>query len=312
MEVYRSTSQTVNLELPGAIRTAMVVDSTNPFDVFAVADGVAVHEFSTVTATTTGFSVTIPWTLMRQDRDFNIEWTFSYMEGGTLHRVKEVSFIQVVTGLLTEAEVAAISGFDLTTRQQDILDLERQVRYAIQTYTGQNFGRFRGAMAVSGNGSKSLALPAPLLEFTGLAFDGGVRSLHGLSIINNGWAITGGRAYIDSIKQAPPEWLLDRFDYNGKISHPYADTQNYFYDGVEYIVEGAWGYNDVPSDVKQAARLLISDYSCDEALWRDRYIDSIRAGDWRFEFNAQAFAGTGNVQADQILSGYRRATMVVV
>lgn len=290
----------------------MVVNDANPFDIFAVAEGVAVHEFSTVTPTSTGFSVTIPWTLMRQDRDFNVEWSFSYMEDGTLHRVKEVTFVQVVTPLLSESEVAAIANLDLATQRDDVLNLERQVRYAVQTYTGQNFGRFRGIMRVPGNGNKTLALPAPLLEFTGLSYDGVLRSIHGLTIVNSGWALSGGRVYIDSIKQAPPEWMLDNWDYTGVIRHPYSYGQNYFYDGVEYTVAGVWGYNDVPSDVKQAARMLVDDYSCDESLWRDRYIDSVRAGDWRFEFNAQAFTGTGNVQADQILAGYRRATMVVV
>jgi hypothetical protein len=167
-------------------------------------------------------------------------------------------------------------------------------------------------MEVSGNGSDKLNLPAPLLEFKGLAYDGILRNNHGVKLINNGWALAGGKVWIDNIKQAPPEWILDRFDSNGKIFAPVLYGHNRFVDGVEYVVEGVWGYQDVPGDVKQAARLLVQDYSCDESLWRERYIDSVRAGDWRFEFNAQAFAGTGNVQADQILSGYRRATMVVI
>lgn len=311
MEVFRNqTDAVVTLPVP----TGVTVSPGSSIDIVAVENGIDIYEFPTVAAVPgVGFQVTLPWFLTRHDRDFFIDWSFTHTEpNGTVYDIKDRSYVQVITPLLTLEETAALSKIDLATARQDVINLERQVRYAVQTYTGQNFGKFAGAMRVSGNGSTRLSLPAPLLEFTGLAYDGVIRPIHGLEISNDGWVLSGGRVYIDSIKQAPPEWMLDNWDYTGVIRHPYSYGHNYFYDGVEYTVQGVWGYHDVPGDVRQAARILTDDYSCDESLWRDRYIDSVRAGDWRFEFNAQAFTGTGNVQADQILAGYRRATMVVV
>jgi len=309
VEFYRGSSETVKVTVPTSVKATV-----SSIDVFAVENGRAIYEFQTVSSTPDGYEVALPWSLARQDRDFNVEWRITYTEGGIPFSIVENTYVQIVTPILPLAEIAQIAGYDTSTPEgaQDTLDLERRVRYGVQTYTGQNFGKFAGVMQVSGNGASKLNLPAPLLEFKGIAFDGVLRTNHGMTLINNGWALSSGNIYIDNIKQAPPEWMLDRFSSNGKIYAPMLYGHSRFVDGTEYTIEGVWGYNDVPGDVKQAARLLVQDYSCDESLWRERYIDSVRAGDWRFEFNAQAFTGTGNVQADQILAGYRRATMVVV
>lgn len=310
MEIFRNDpAPTASIDFPATIKP-----SVTGIDVFVLENGVEIYEITTVTPTETGYSAPLPWHLVRQDRDLIVEFRITYTDAGIPVTIRDQSYVQVVTPLLPEAEIAQIAGYDLTTEEgrRDTADLERRVRYAIQTYTGQNFGKFYGSMRVSGNGSGKLSLPAPLLEFREVLYDGILRPNHGVKIINDGWAISGGGVWIDNIKQAPPEWMLDRFDVNGKIYAPMLYGHNRFIDGVEYTISGLWGYNDVPGDVRQAARLLIQDYSCDESLWRERYIDSVRAGDWRFEFNAQAFSGTGNVQADQILSGYRRATMVVI
>lgn len=309
MEIYRGSETTIAIAIPASVRATLT-----GIDVFAIENNRIFHEFSTVLATQEGYSVTLPWSMYRQDRDFNIEWRITYSESTVIMNAVENSYVQIVTPILPLVEIGQIAGYDQATAvgRQDTFDLERRVRYGVQTYTGQNFGKFSGAMQVSGNGSNKLNLPAPLLELRAVGFDGVLRTNHGMKLINNGWALSSGKVYIDNIKQAPPEWMLDHFSANGKIYAPMLYGHSRFIDGTEYTIEGIWGYNDIPGDVKQAARLIAQDYSCDESLWRERYIDSVRAGDWRFEFNAQAFTGTGNVQADQILAGYRRATMVVV
>ncbi len=311
MEVYRNaTNPTILLRVPDE-----VLNPSNKVDIFVIENGKKIYEFDRVQAIPSlGYQVALPWFLIRQDRDIYIHWDLKYVDpfDALEYPFKEQTYVQVVTPILSEEEIVAITGWNPVQQFEDIRTIERKVRHVIQSLTGQNFGKFYGKMDVSGNGSTKLMLPAPLLEFKGMLYDGVIRPNHNVRIINNGWGVSGGSVYIDNIKQAPPEWMLDDFSYEGKIRHPYAYGQNYFTDGVEYTIEGLWGYADVPADIRQAARLLVSDYSCDESLWRDRYIDSIRAGDWRFEFNAQAFEGTGNVQADQILAGYRRATMAVV
>ena len=69
-------------------------------------------------------------------------------------------------------------------------------------------------------------------------------------------------------------------------------------------MKGAFGWESIPSDIKDAAMLLAELFSCNEATWRDRYIKAIRAADWRFDFDGRAFEGTGSVSVDRLLEKY--------
>lgn len=308
MEIYRNASSTpITFELP-----AGVIGSVTAVDIVVAEGGKDIYVFDEVLAVGSGFQVTLPWHITRQDRDVYLYWTVTYDSGNGPITVTDRQYVQIVTPILPLEEIAAIMGVSLAEKRQDVEDIERRVRYAIQSYTGQNFGMFYGVMPARGTGSNILRLPAPLLQFAGMSFDGIYRPNYGVTVSGDGWSLLGGSIIIDNIKQAPPEWMLDRFDYVGKIYNPLIYNQHVFSERVEYKVEGTWGYDDTPGPVMQAARLLVQDYACDESLWRDRYINSIQAADWRLQFDALAFSGTGNVSADQILSGYRRQTMVVV
>jgi hypothetical protein len=90
----------------------------------------------------------------------------------------------------------------------------------------------------------------------------------------------------------------------GVIHNPNHVSLNTFKDGNIYTVDGNWGWEEVPAAVKEAAKLLVNDYACADAQYRDRYLTSMTAADWRIQFNSGAFKGTGNVRADQLLSDF--------
>jgi hypothetical protein len=73
---------------------------------------------------------------------------------------------------------------------------------------------------------------------------------------------------------------------------------------AQYNISGQWGWNSVPAAVQEAAALLAHDYACADVLYRDRYLTSMTAADWRIQFNAGAFSDTGNVRANQLLEEY--------
>ena len=43
---------------------------------------------------------------------------------------------------------------------------------------------------------------------------------------------------------------------------------------------------------------------CGQAGYRDNYLSSMKAADWRFDYFQEAVIGTGNVVADQLLEEY--------
>lgn len=293
MEIFPGSTRTFSIDFP--------LTPTN-IDAWIVVDGIRVHEFNTVMADGEGkWSVVVPYRFTSQDQDFLIRWEVSYLEGTLQTHVEEQS-VSVVSPILPIEEIARISESD---NLEDNLDLERRVRYAIQSYTGQQFGKYRTTYEVRGSGGPNLVLPAPLLELTAATFP-----TSRVQLFNGGTLLTYPDQIWFGIKDAPPEEVLDQFYYtNGPIR---VWNNQAFTDGRRFKIQGIWGYHAVPGDVKQAARLLAADFACDESLWRDRYMDSVRAGNWRYEVNELAFQGTGNVVVDQILGKYRKITLVAV
>jgi hypothetical protein len=300
MEIYRNSSNPrVTIQAP---ETVVPLDDT--IDIKAVdSKGTVLHVFDQVLRVAEGFAVRLPWSLTRQDSEFFIDWKFDYLESGQTTHVEEHTQVNIVTPILNLDEVKKLSGF---TDDYEVCDLERRLRYAIQTYTATSFGKFYGTIPVSGTGDSKLNLPLPLLR---------VDSPKNLSIFGAGLylGVQNVTYYPGGIKSAPPEEVLDQFFISaGPIRAPMAYPKVWFNDNVQYQVTGVWGYNDVPEDVRQAARLLAADYACDESLWRDRYITVMKSGDWSIEFAGGAFTGTGNVAADQILASYRRTNLVII
>jgi hypothetical protein len=85
-----------------------------------------------------------------------------------------------------------------------------------------------------------------------------------------------------------------------------------FRDNVVYTIDGVWGYDEVPTGVKEAALIMIEEALCPQAVYRERYLKAISGDGWRYEFVGAAYSGTGNVIADQLLEEYRRTAITVI
>lgn len=74
-----------------------------------------------------------------------------------------------------------------------------------------------------------------------------------------------------------------------------------------FDITGLWGWGAVPTPVRQAAIELLRSFLCEDIEYRRRYIDNIRAGDVRIQFNPGAYQhSTGNPIADSMLAPYVR------
>ncbi len=85
-----------------------------------------------------------------------------------------------------------------------------------------------------------------------------------------------------------------------------------FGEDIEYSVSGVWGWESVPVDVQKAAEVLFSDYVCNEATYRNRYVQDVSAQDWKIRFSGRTWDGTGNVIADQLLDKFRLSGMAII
>lgn len=295
-EIYRdSVSATATLNIPGATLV----------DVHFERDGNTIAAGS-VTTTAEGLSVGIPYEITHMDGEFSVVWNYS-MDAKDYVRRESLS---VVTPLFTKTElVDSDSDFGTLTDAQ-VVKLERLIREVIERYTGQTFGFREGTLDLYGNGTKVISTSGTrvtsITSLTPYGYVSPVGYEYGGRLINDGYSI---------IKTVPNDYSIKADDtsvYESLIGYHLGYGNTVFPNGARFTLTGRFGYDSVPQPVKDAALQLAQTYSCDEHVWRDRYVKSMRAADWRVDFQQESYNGTGSLLADQLLAPYIVSTMVVL
>ena len=267
-------------------------------DAFVYRDGVMVHEYTTVEVVTGGIAVTIPLFLNQFDGNIAVHFSITYAEDGETYTVNRSVPVNMVTPILSFAEIREIDA-NVFASDAEATKIEKAVRHIIQAYTGQEFGQFIGEKAVKSSGGPVLFLPAKLQAIT--AFNGQLFDSAHFLISEDGYTL---RHYPWGVPPVKADYHGLHMHTGGVIHNPNSVRVGQFKDGHHYRINGSWGYDEVPAQVKEAAKLLVNDYACADAQYRDRYLQSMTAADWRIQFNGGAFVRTGNVRADQLLSDY--------
>lgn len=307
IEIYRDTAEKVELKLyvsgnrvdaDDAVTVAVtdvngdVITASSPTDEEVDASGKKVYSYIINLDATT------------HERSLNVVWSYTLL--GT--DATKTDVVDVVTPYCTPDEVTSFDpNVGTTFTYEQIRNAEKQVRRIIDNYTGQKFGKYTGTNAIIGQGEGQLLLPERLISVTNIE---GYNVLTTDDPTNGALYRVRGDGWVLGVVAEPDQ--LGGVT-NGVIYAPGCEPQaGGFKDNYVYEVEGVWGYDRVPADVNQAALILIQQMLCPDTEYRDRYIDNIRAADWRYEFNPSAFSGTGNVVADQLLAPYRRINFTVI
>lgn len=273
--------------------------------------GVLVHTVSTVVYENGRYTFVMPFSLVQSDKELEVRWKFNYLEDGSTYEYDDVTEVFVVTPILPLREIKGILGEDFS--DDEVADVERAVRFIIQAHTGQFFGKFVGRKSVTGSGEPYLRLPMRLLT---------MNTVNGNTYWNDSLALRGGGWYLKSKTHGIPTiradfdgWHEDPWGYSNRapIVAPYTRAVFNFLENAEYVIDGEWGWKSVPAAVQEAARLLINDYACADSQYRDRFLTSMTAADWRIQFHEGAFSNTGNVRANQLLAEFvlRRGWVVI-
>jgi hypothetical protein len=250
-------------------------------------------------------TATLPYSATLIEDEISVQLTFTYQS----QPVILTRNVQIITPILEAREVKKIIG--ATATDEEAFAAEASARYIIQAYTGQSYGSFTGAISVTGNGDSTLRLPRRLISLD---------SINDNTVLPEWVSLRGGGWFLVSQMVGAPTVRAD-FDgwhqnpWSGVITPPPRWARNLvgFGYGLEFIINGKWGWDDVPPAVVEAAKLLINDYACGDSLYRDRFIETITGPDWQMQFNDGAYTSTGNVRADQLLADYklRRGWMVI-
>lgn len=296
MEIYRnSNDREVHIDVP-------VLPREDSIEVTIFSGDTLLHTVSTVTydPTLQRYSFTLPFFLTQNDQTLRVNWKFVYEEDAKVYEYNDDQEVNVVTSIIPIIEIKKILGEDAT--DEEAVEVEKSVRQIIQAHTGQFFGRFSGKRSVTGSGEEFLRLPMKLIA---------LNSLNGNQYVNNevtvrgsGWFLQSKSYSVPSIRADDHGWHMGRYSGQVPIVAPYTKSTVQFIKNAEYVIDGVWGWKSIPEQVKEAARLLVNDYACGEIAYRDRFLVSMTAADWRIQFHDNAFANTGNVRANQLLAEF--------
>ncbi len=206
----------------------------------------------------------------------------------------EKEFYDCVEYLATQAEFIDEYPQYATVDSGQYIRLERITRRIIQNYTGQKFGPYIGkTQTLQGDGGDSLVVPVRIISIT--------------SVQNNyGDDIT---EYVE-IASGNNQILIREPTYRGGYYEVKRDvtTSNFdlFSDRFNYVIEGDWGWEYVPIEVGEAAKILMSDAlnTGGPSDLRRQGVFEAQLGDFSLRLNADQWGTTGNTQADNLLADH--------
>ena len=261
------------------------------------------------------YSLYLPLNITNRRRQLRLIWNYTVF-GNPVSKEHKI-YVQVPYVDIAQAIDALGIGTDPSDPNHktyaELLEAERWARKVIENYTGQQFYLYDDVQVVYGSGSDVLPLPYKLADLHEL-YSKDILLLDTINNINNtsysiqvsesGFGIRVNRAS-----------MLDNTVYvaNGMVSPSIHENINgVFARGVPYKVQGRYGWEEVPDEIELACIELMKDYFSKDKNWRNKYLKNIQTFDWNFEYNGDAFNGTGNVYVDQLLDAYVITQMVVI
>jgi hypothetical protein len=258
----------------------------------------------------------LPLSLCNRRKDLRVRWTYT-INGTQSGHYTNVSIVKPYASL---AEVYEDLGYgtdygDPNHKTYHELQMaEKYARKTIENFCNQSFYDYNDFQVVYGAGTNLVPLPFKLLELHKL-YENDVLIIDNINSINN-WTYTalpvesGFGLRVDQSSQ------IDGTVYvaNGLIP-PTVNDWGYggaFKKNNRYRIQGRYGWKDVPDNVEEACIILMKDFFSKDIAWKNKYIKNIQTFDWQFEFTGDAYKGTGNFYADQLLAPYVLNGMIVI
>jgi hypothetical protein len=259
------------------------------------------------------YTVNIPYQYTDRNKTLRLQWEYSI--GGVV--VVKSDEVYVVTPYVDfnhvqDLEFSTDSSDPNYKSYRDLMKAERYARKIIEQHTGQKFYIYDDLYVVYGYGSDILPLPAKIYSIHEL-YANDTLLLDNINDIDN-WNYPVEISESGYGIKVNRSGLIDNTVYtaNGMVPPSINDYSGLFQSGVSYKVQGKFGWEKVPDNVELAAIELMKDYFSKDTMWRNKYVKNISTFDWDFEYTGDAYTGTGNAYADNLLADYVLTTKVEI
>lgn len=257
------------------------------------------------------YEIVLPQFCMVCDRIYKVTWNYSI----SLRNNRIIEYLYVNTPYATVDEVISELGYSSRPENENyypyekIKTAERTARMIINNELGFAMGRKNKNVACYGDGADVLRVPERIISISKvyendeLVYDAD----NNFNIIGFDIEITETNYGIRIVPANPGDDIDEKeeFDYTGL-------TSGRFRDGYRYNIEGIFGWEYTPMEIKQATFLLVNDLLCNDSTWRSRYVKKINSGQMSVELSSLSFSGTGNALADSLINKFKMIQAVII
>lgn len=228
----------------------------------------------------------MPSSLLEDPAEYTLRWEYA-IDGALLTKRESLSVVQPY--VLPEVFTSAFPGF-AGISYDSLKDMERTVRYTINSFCGQEFilhpGLWKTVYIAPGN---QLYLPERLVR---------------LRTAQSGPWNVSNFVYPDETGYVLHYASMDGY-VNVKADIGIPGSPRMFGVGDPVRIYGDWGWQKVPFEVQHAAQLLMARYLEPESEWHRNRVESVNAGDHKLTFTKNPYTSTGDNQVDQILEKFK-------
>lgn len=218
--------------------------------------------------------------------DYQVQFVYDLAGGGTK---KDVVNVKVFVPYIAMNEIENSSHVDnLSLNDQKLMALT--ITNSIDNFTNNWFGFTIGeTKSVMGAGSKILQLPYRLWQ---------------LDLVE---APTISTTIIDPWNMSV---TADNVSLNTNYNYQVFGLRE-FVTGQVYSVTGNWGWETVPGEIQLAASRMFNIRFCNDAVYRDRWLQNIKTGQWSMEVQRTGYHTTGSAEVDHMLRKHKRIGVMV-
>jgi len=254
------------------------------------------------------YVVYLPNTITDDLSTLRLVWQYN-MSGETIFYANDVSVVMPYTDLSQACMCLGISTdpSDPTYKSyRELAAAERYARQRIENYTGQQFFQYKDVYRVLGSDSDILPLPEKIQSLDRLYMNDIILVDNLSSPVVNAWGYDVQVSETNFGIRINRANMLDNTVYvaNGMVPPSINDGSGVFRNNVMYEVHGTFGWKKVPDKVDLATIELMKDFFAKDIVWKNQYVQNIQTFDWQFEYNPEAFLGTGNAYADRLLADF--------
>jgi hypothetical protein len=199
----------------------------------------------------------------------------------------------------TATEAIVYTGGKIT--QPQALEYERFARALIDNITSAPFSFTRKKVLVNGNGTDSLLFDERIGKVFNVWENGEL--IWSIDMVDSPYLYSRGSNPYNMIVSDLTDGEVNRMEHVNTWSTRYFLPT--FKEGYDYDIDAEFGWQVVPQDVKDATLLLISDISCGNNRYANKYIKQFANGPQNISYFYQAIKGTGNLLVDNTLEKYK-------